>query len=162
MEAFPILTLGPLVTPTDLRQLSSRGVEVLMNVSAIDITEIYEPDQVAGFELHFFRFRDIFSQTHVRLEDWEQFKQSSLPLIDAAAYQLAEVLEAGRRVHCFCSEGRSRSALTAASALVLAFGLDPETAMDMIKMKNDRAEFSTRSHWYLDRVAGLGDARLSA
>ena len=153
MTAFPILTLGPLVTPTDLRKLSSQRVEVLLNVSAIDIVEIYEAELLHCFELHSFRFRDIFSQTSARQEDWEEFKEQSLPLVDEAVRTLANVLQSGRRVHCFCSEGRSRSALTAAGALVLAFDLEPDVAMEMISLKNHRAEFSARSRWYLDRLA---------
>ena len=162
MEAFPTLSIGPLVATKDLRALASNWVEVLLNVSAIDIEEIYERDATDCFEIHSFRFRDIFAQRHTSFDEWEQFKQNSLGAVDAAVHKLAEVLREGRRVHCFCAEGRSRSSIVSAGALIVAFGLDATTAMDMVQLKNERAEFGKRAVWYLQRLVAMEEERMSA
>jgi hypothetical protein len=63
---------------------------------------------------------------------------------------LAALLHTGQRVHCFCHQGRSRSAVVAVAALMRAWELDVVESLGLVRAKNPRARFTPRARACLD------------
>ena len=152
IEMFPTLSLGPLVTPRELQDFGRNGVDVLFNVSGLDLVGIYGAFMIDPFDLHKYVFADVFAQKHASFADWERFKGESLGIVTAAVNDLAAQLTSGRRIHCFCAEGISRSSIVAAGAMICGFGMLPTQAMEVVASKNPRADFSKRATSYLDSL----------
>lgn len=153
IEMFPTLSIGPLVTPKELQNFARSGIDILFNVSGLDLVGIYGAFMIAPFDLHKYVFPDVFAQKHTSFADWERFKAESLGIVSEAVEDLAEQLTSGRRVHCFCAEGISRSSIVSAGAMIRGFGMASGAAMDVVHSKNPRANFSKRAVWYLDSLA---------
>lgn len=148
MESFPALGLGPLPDVAELAALQRRGVRHLVNVSGRPASALHAVRRLAPFSVHDFLFPDAFAADstlpwQVFLRDWGRPVRDSVDT-------LAALLGTGRSVHCFCHQGRSRSAVVAAAALMRAWELEAGEARRLIRAKNSRARFTPRARACLE------------
>ena len=148
METFPSLGLGPLPAIAELGALQRRGVRHLVNVSGRPASALHDARRLAAFSVHDFLFPDAFAADSPL--PWQDFLRDwGVPVRDSVD-TLAGLLRTGRSVHCFCHQGRSRSAVVAAAALMRAWELDAGDALRLIRAKNPRARFTPRARVCLD------------
>jgi protein-tyrosine phosphatase len=160
-ELFPLLTNGGLPSLAELDMLMRQGVHTLVNVSGVDMLELYGEAATQHFKIHSFVFRDVFTLRGQDDDDmiWQSFMQGEYSVFRQAVECLSDMLLRNQSVHCFCRLGVSRSSTVLAASLINGAGVSPETAMAVVLSKNPRAEFTHRSRHILNLTQqGLGHA----
>jgi hypothetical protein len=148
MESFPALGLGPLPGVDELAALQRRGVRHLVNVSGRPADALHDARRLDPFSVHDFLFPDAFAAGSTLA--WPDFLRDWGRPVRDSVDTLAALLHTGQRVHCFCHQGRSRSAVVAVAALMRAWELDVVESLGLVRAKNPRARFTPRARACLD------------
>lgn len=150
----PRIVLQALPSPGGLLQLQRQGVLRLVNVSGVDLAEIYGKQALAPFRASTHLFADVFCHGRpvrggvaweaidpaLYLERAEDMgaREQLLGAVDAAHAALAT----DEPVCVFCSQGQSRSPLVAAAALFRLGQESLEQTLRRVSALQPRARFT--------------------
>ncbi len=159
------LRIGGLPSPQELREMGQSGCLTLVNVSGLQLAQMYPAQVLAGFDLHEFAFSDLFSHgapgTHgpwaddpgafVAAFSPEQQEQFRLSVVS-----LRKQLASYRTVYLFCHYGIGRSPAVALAALRSVWGMPLQKAIDAVRSLRPQAHISalsvSASHWVQARI----------
>lgn len=150
------LVLGALPGPGRLVALAGAGIQHLVNVSGLDLAEIYGDAALARFQCTTHCFPDVFSEgeplTNPRhppvvgpgaylARTHPSERRALLDAIEAVHAALAE----GGTVFLFCAQGRGRSPLVAAAALRRVDSRPLPTILGLVRHLQPAAHFTDLS-----------------
>lgn len=167
----PRIVLERLPSPAQLAELQRWGVCRLVNVSGVDLAEIYGKQPLAPFRVSTHVFADVFFQGEPVRGDvrWEAI-DPALYLTKtegpAAREQLLNAVEsahaallADEPVCVFCSQGQSRSPLVAAAALFRLKQDSLDQTLRRVRALQPRAQFTdiglAALRWSHERAGAL-------
>jgi hypothetical protein len=125
---YGLLYISSLPSIKDLRAWQHNGIGYLLNVSGIDINEMYSTNVFESFQLVQITFADIFTKGDIVNVDATIDKSSSENYLQlatdeeqqallSAVQALVEQFQLGTQSCVFCHRGQGRSPLVAAAAL---------------------------------------------
>ncbi len=148
------LFISSLPSLTELKKIRKlRGVKTLLNVAGVDIREIYQAQDLTGFEIAQFEFADVFSKGNPasglskgEADYVELYESVSEPShrhgFSQAVKTLKASLEEGKPTLIFCHRGLSRSPLVAAAALNLIYEEPIEKSLNRVRKIHPPSEFT--------------------
>lgn len=157
------LQIGGLPSPKELREMGQQGCLTLVNVSGLQLAQMYPAQVLAGFDLHEFAFSDLFSRSlpgasgatgvaeaaaaqhdepgafvaAFTPEQQEQFRQSVV--------SLRKQLASYRSIYLFCHYGIGRSPAVALAALRSVWGMPLQQAISTVRSLRPQAHISALS-----------------
>jgi hypothetical protein len=158
---------GNLPSPQQLLILQARGFKHLLNISGIDLQQLYSPQQLANFTLQQFYFRDVFSMgMTLQFEQIEQINsavyytqttEAERMQFFAAVQQLIDWLNEKIPTYVFCQQGIGRSPCVLAAALTHCYQPQAHELFKIIKFLNSNALITANSYaaiqWFQQQIA---------
>lgn len=165
-QAIQYVAQGDLPSPDKLTQLKAQRVTHLLNVSGIDLYQLYGTEQLAGFTVEQFTFKDVFS-TGVAIQSESPHE------VDCALYcsqtNAAERLAFFYAVRClmawlknksliyvFCQQGIGRSPCVVCAALSCCYQPQPQQLLKTLTFLNPNALLTRNSYaavnWFQQQI----------
>lgn len=165
-QAIQYVSQGSLPSPDKLMALKAQKLTHLLNVSGIDLYQLYSAEQLASFTVKQFTFKDVFS-TGVAIQT------ESLHEIDCALYctqtNTIERLEFFYAVCCliewlrnkslsyvFCQQGIGRSPCVVGTALIHCYHPTPQQLLKVLKFLNPNVVITRNSYaainWFQQKI----------
>lgn len=165
-DAIQNVKLGMLPSPEKLMELQEEGFSHLINVSGIDLFQLYGEEQLSPFSINQYTFKDVFSealQLGSGLIDYD--------VIDEHAYiarstvedrmefytsvsNVIEILDTQVSIFVFCHQGKGRSPCVLFTALAQRYKVDYAQILKVIKFLNAQATITCISYsamkWFTD------------
>ena len=157
-ETVQHIKLGKLPWPEKLLELRSEGFNQLINVSGIDLFQLYSEEQLSPFTIKQHSFKDIFSKAPQLgngilgdgLIDGQAYVVKSTEEDRQAFYDavidVLDLIKAQTPFYIFCHQGIGRSPCVLFTALVLWYGEDRRQILNVIKFLNARAAITSISY----------------
>ncbi|MGZ8218418.1 hypothetical protein [Methylomagnum sp.] len=163
------LLLGGLPGPDRLAAFANGGLRRLVNVSGVDLADIYGPAALAAFAPSNHFFADVFSEGEPLTDSthWNAISPGTYlartdppeqqALLEAIAAVHASLVSA-ERVFVFCTYGQGRSPLVAAAALLRLEARPVPDILNLIQSLQPAARFTDLSlaalRWSLEQAGG--------
>ncbi len=161
-KAVQYLSQGGLPSLGKLALLKTQKVRHLLNISGIDLYQLYSDEQLSDFTLVQFSFKDIFSTGEVlknpEIEQpnaiiySEKASEAERLAFFNAVWQLIEWLENRTPSYVFCQQGIGRSPCVVCAALMHCYQPKLEELHKTLKFLNPTAVLTDRSyaaiHWF--------------
>jgi hypothetical protein len=165
-KAIQFLAQGDLPSPAKLLELKKQGCTHLLNVSGIDLFKLYSAEQLAGFTLVQFTFKDVFSTgSLIKPEQinsvacdlyYEQTSETERAQFFSAVQQLIGWLESNTATYVFCQQGIGRSSCVVCAALNYYYQPKPDELLKTVKFLNQHALLTATSYaatkWFAQQI----------
>jgi hypothetical protein len=166
-DAVQHIKLDKLPSPEELLVLQNEGFCHLINVSGIDLFQLYQAEQLSPFTIKQHSFKDIFSKAP------QVGREISTNLIDESAYitrstakdrlafyaavnDLIENLKTQTPMFVFCHQGIGRSPCVLFTALAQWYGEDYGQILKVIKFLNAKSMLTGVSYsatkWFMEKL----------
>jgi hypothetical protein len=166
-DAVQHIKLGKLPSPEELLGLQGEGFSHLINVSGIDLFQMYQDEQLSPFTIKQHSFKDVFSKSpqmgngiSANQIDESAYIARSTPADRLAFYAAVnDVLEnfnSQTPIYIFCHQGIGRSPCVLFTALAQWYGEDYGQILKVIKYLNSKSVLTGVSYsatkWYMAKA----------
>ncbi len=155
-KVIQFLAQGEFPSPEKLIELKKQGVTHLLNVSGIDLFQLYSAEKLADFTIVQFTFKDVFSTAVAISKEQissvdsnlycEQTSDIERAQFFSAVQQLIDWLKIETPCYVFCHQGIGRSACVVLSALIHYYQPEQDCLLKTMKFLNPHAILSTTSY----------------
>ena len=151
------IILADLPSRTKLKELSHQGFIELVNVSGVDLYQLYGSDFLSQFKIAQFTFKDVFSEApepsggvELSAIPYKYFtdisKEEDRQAFFQATNKVIEYLEQKKPLYLCCHQGIGRSPCVLFSALTYLYRQDYNKTLKIIKFLNPKSGMSTVSY----------------